>query len=176
MKLVTNLIRFVRWFFGFGKKYRKREAEYARKSRKFGTSGELIFLFILAVVPVISLWGIFNPPSTILFIFSILGALLIFYVPKELLIIGIIALRHRAKMKIENKLTGKLVGKTAEAISGQELSENAKQDLDNFEAIGTANKYDLTVGLCGIILSALVIVAFVVILLLFISGAIQSLA
>ncbi len=168
-------MKFLKWMFGFGKKYRKREEEYARKSRKFGTSGELVFLFILALIPLISLWGLFYPTSTPILVLSIFGTLIIFYAPKELLIIGIVALRHSARMKIENKITGKLIGKTAEVISGQELNETQKEDLDNYKARGTAHKYDIAVGICGIVLSVLVVVAFVTMLFLLLTGVFKGL-
>ena len=39
---------FIKWLFNFGAKYRKREEEYHRISRKFGNSGELFGFVIYA--------------------------------------------------------------------------------------------------------------------------------
>ena len=154
---------FLKFMFSFGEKYRKREEKYARDSRKFGNSGELIVLIILAVIPILSLWGLFHDIG-MWKIPCILGVTLILYSPSELMITGIVALRHRAKMKIQNKVEGALIGKTAEMIAGEDITEKDKEKINNYEAKGTAHKYDLAVGILGITLSIAVVITFVVML------------
>ena len=165
-------MKFLKWFFSFGAKYRKREAEYARRSRKFGTSGEMFGLFLLAAVPLLSAWGLFADISSGLKVACIFGAILILYVPTELMVIGVIALRHRLRMKIENKVTSVAIEKTVEAISGEEITGENKEEVENYEARGTADKYDLTVGILGIVLSVVVVIAFIGILALGATGII----
>ena len=170
-------MKFFGWiikYFNFGKKYRKREGEYHNKSKKLGTSGELLMLVFYTALPLLSLWGAFKLPwegeILILKIFCFLGILFIFQAPAELMITGIVALRHRAKMKLKNKVTGEILGKTTEVLSGQELSEEAKDKVENYEAKGTANRYDLVVGILGIVLSVAVVVAFVTLFFVFLSS------
>lgn len=155
--------KFLKFMFSFGEKYRKREEKYARDSRKFGTSGDLFVLIILAVIPVLSLWGLFSDIG-MWKIPCILGVTLILYSPPELMITGIVALRHRARMKIQNKVEGALIGKTAEMIAGEKMSEADKEQVENYEAKGTAHKYDLAVGILGITLSIAAVIAFAVML------------
>ena len=77
------------------------------------------------------------------------------------MIIGIIALRHRFKMKIQNKVTGAMITTATETITGEELSEEEKEKNKNYTAKGTAHTYDLVVGILGITLSILVVIAFI---------------
>lgn len=165
-------MKLLKWFFNFGEKYRKKEEEYARKSRKLGTSGELIGLFLLSAVPLLSLWGMFSNIAIGWKLLLIIGVVTIFYIPGELMVTGIVALRHRLKMKITNKIHGAMLEKTTEVLSGEELSEENKEKFGNYKAKGTAPKYDLVVGICGIALSVLVIVAFVALFFLFVSQTI----
>ena len=67
-------------------------------------------------------------------------------------------------MKIQNKVEGALIGKTAEMIAGEKMSEADKEKVENYEAKGTAHKYDLAVGILGITLSIAVVIAFAVML------------
>ena len=105
-------------------------------------------------------------------ILKLFGAILILYVPTELMVIGVIALRHRLRMKIENKVTSVAIEKTVEAISGEEITGENKEEVENYEARGTADKYDLTVGILGIVLSVVVVIAFIGILALGAAGII----
>lgn len=73
-------------------------------------------------------------------------------------------------MKFKNKFTGEILAKTTEVLSGQELSEEAKDKVENCEAKGTANRYDLVVGILGIVLSVAVVVAFVTLFFVFLSS------
>ncbi|MBR2052935.1 MAG: hypothetical protein IKB21_02695 [Clostridia bacterium] len=165
-------MKFLKWFFNFGEKYRKKEEEYAQKSRKFGTSGELIALFFLSAVPLLSLWGMFSNIALGWKLLLIVGVVTIFYIPGELMVMGIVALRHRMKMKAINKVHGAMMEKTTEILSGEEVTGENKEKFENYKAKGTAPKYDLAVGICGIALSVLVVVAFVALFFLFVSQTI----
>ncbi len=165
--MIKKLLYFV---FGFGKKYRKREQEYARRSRKFGTSGELISLVLFSAVPLLSLWGLFSDVDLPLKVLCFLGAATIVYIPTELTIIAIVALRHMVKMKIQSKVEAEAIEAIAETVSDKELPEEEKEKLKNHEARGTASKYDLAVGVIGLVMSFVVVVAFFVMLVLFIKG------
>jgi len=151
MKTIFNLI------FGFGKRYRQKELAYARDSRRFGTSWALISVIILSAVPIACLWGAFFVSEPIWRVFCIIGCLTILYFPKELMITGIVALRHRTKMKIQSRVEGELIEGFAESITG----ENADGYGESYKARGTASGYDLAVGIIAILFSVLVIVAFV---------------
>jgi len=159
-------------FFNFGKKYRKREEEYERKSRKFGTSGELLTLFFLSAVPLLSLWGLFSDIDFIWKIILFFFAASICYIPGELMIIGIVALRHRMKKKLESKITGAVLNKTVEVVSGEEVAEEVKEENKNYKSRGTADTYDLVVGVLGIVLSIFVVAAFIILFFLFLSQTI----
>ena len=71
-------------------------------------------------------------------------------------------------MKIANKLESSIKEKTIEAVSGEELSEEEKEKINNYKVKGTANGYDLAVGIIGILLSIAVIVAFITLFFVFI--------
>ena len=161
-------MKLLKWFFSFGEKYRKREKEYHRRSKKFGTAGEIMGLILYTAVPLLSLWGLFSDVHWGLKILCGMGALTIFMAPSELMITGIVALRHRMRMKVQNKVEGAMIGKTAEMISGEELTGEAKEKIDNYQARGTADTYDLVVGICGIVLSIVVVLAFIGLSILFI--------
>lgn len=53
-------MKLLKCFFSFGEKYRKREKEYHRRSKKFGTAGEIMGLILYTAVPLLSLWGLFS--------------------------------------------------------------------------------------------------------------------
>ena len=71
-------------------------------------------------------------------------------------------------MKIANKFESSIKEKTIEAFSGEELSEEEKEKINNYKDKGTANGYDLAVGIIGILLSIAVIVAFITLFFVFI--------
>lgn len=158
-------------FFNFGKKYRKREEEYHNKTKRLGTSGELITLILWSAIPLLSLWGAFKLPweggYVVLRIFCFLGLFTILYAPTELMITGIVALRHRLRMKVQNKIEGAMIGKTAELISGEEMTEEDKEKTKNYKAKGTSSGYDLAVGIIGITMSVVVVVAFITLFFVF---------
>ena len=162
----------------FGKKYRKKEEKYHKDSKRYGTSGELIFLFFESAIPLLSIWGAFELPWeggwALLKIFCFVGMALIFQTPTDLMITGIVALRHRFRMKMQNKIEKVALEKSYELVDG-EISAEEKEKIENHKAKGTAYRYDLAVGIIGITLSVLVVVAFVVLLGVFISNKINAL-
>lgn len=176
-------MRLLKWFgriFNFGAKYRKEEEKYHKESKKSGPVGHLITLILTSVIPLLSLWGAIELPWSgeymwIFKIFCILGSLMIFTAPTELFILGVVALRHRVRMRIQNKVEDAAIGGLAEAISGQELTEEAKQKLKEDKARGTADKMDLVIGILGIVMSVFVVIAFATILLCYFAGAINRL-
>lgn len=164
-------MKFFKWFFGFGAKYKKKEEEYAKKSRKHKTSGELLTVIFNAVIPILCLWGAFKVPFSDLWpikVLCIAGCLSIFMLPKESMILAIVALRHRIKMKALNKIHDTIEEKTIETLSGQELSEEKKQEIAEEDIKGTANKYDLAVGIVGIVSAVLSVIVFFCLLFAFI--------
>lgn len=90
------------------------------------------------------------------------------------MITGIVALRHRFRMKMQNKIEKVALEKSYELVDG-EISAEEKEKIENHKAKGTAYCYDLAVGIIGITLSVLVVVAFVVLLGVFISNKINAL-
>jgi len=172
-------MKILKWLFAFGAKYRKREAEYERRSRKFGKSGDIVGIVLYTAIPIISLIGAFmldwQGGLAVLKIIAIIGALTIFVAPGELIITGLVALRHSLKMRVKNKVEGAVISKTAEVISkeldvdtSEEAKEKAKQNAENYEARGTNHKYDMVVGISGIVCAVGVVVAFVTLFCIFV--------
>lgn len=174
-------MKFLKWFFNFGKKYKKREEEYHRKSKKFGTSGEILTILLYTALPLLSLWGAFKISwgatefSWVLKLFCIAGCLSIFTLPSDIMITAIVALRHRLRMKVQNKVEDVAIEQLAETISGQEMTDEQKQKLEDDKARGTAPKYDLAVGILGIICSVAVVIAFVTLFFVFCYQGINAL-
>lgn len=167
------LKKIFKWFFGFGAKYRKREEEYHRRSKKFGNAGEFAGMFIYAIIPLLSLWGLFKAPFDggwwVLKLFCGLGSIFVYVSVSELIITAVVALRHSMRMKIQNKIEGAAIGKMAEAIAGEKQSEEDKEKVANYEARGTNHKYDKAVGITGIVLAAVTVIAFVTMLYIFLA-------
>lgn len=166
MKLLSKI-------FNFGAKYRKQEADYHDESKRSGAVGHLITLILTAAIPLLGLWGAFQLPwgdtaISLLKVLCIVACISITTVPSDLMILGIVALRHRARMKIQNKVENVVIAGVAETITGQEMTDEDKQKLQERPAKGTDHKMDLTVGILGIVMSVLVVVAFVALLLLFV--------
>ena len=163
---------FIKWFFNFGAKYRKREEEYHRRSKKFGNSGELFGFVIYVAVPLLALWGAFALPWSIWKVFCIIGSCTIYLSATEMMITGIVAFRHALRMKVQNKIEDEAAIAIAETITGKEATEEERQKVSERQAKGTAYKYDMAVGITGITLSVLVTIAFITMFLLFARGAI----
>ena len=81
------------------------------------------------------------------------------------MILGIVALKHALRMKIQNKIEGNLIANTAEALSGKELTNEEKQKSEefkkNYKAKGTAYGFDIFLGIFCIVMSVAVVIAFV---------------
>lgn len=172
--------KFITWFFNFGKKYKKREEKYHSDSKRFGTSGELITIILNTALAILMTIGAFKLPwGEISGIFKIIC--IIAFIPFafttscDLMIIGIIALRHRMRMKIQNKIEGEAIGGLAEAIAGEKRSDEDREKIKNYEARGTAHKYDLVVGIAGIVCSVAVIITCATLFFTFITLKIRSL-
>ena len=169
------MVKWIIEFFNFGKKYRKREEEYHRKSKKFGTSGELLTIIFFTALPLLSLWGVHALPweggMVALKILCCFGLTTILMAPGELMITGIVALRHRLRMKVQNKVEGKLYD-TLDSVSGKEPTEEDDK-AEEYKARGTASGYDLTVGILGIVMSVVVVVAFITLCIVFTAQAIE---
>jgi len=100
---------------------------------------------------------------------------MIFTAPTELMILGIVALRHRIRMRIQNKVEDVAIGGLAEAISGQEMTEEARKKLEESKARGTADKMDLVIGILGIVMSVVVVIAFATIFICFTTNIMHGL-
>jgi len=175
-------MKFIKWFikfmFGFREKYKKREEEYHRRSKRFGTSGELVGIIIYTAVPLLSLWGVIALEWGVLKFFAWLGVLTIFLSPKELMITGIVALRHRVRMKVQNKVEGAAITGLAEAIKGDVTAEEKaelEKEKKEYTARGTAYTYDLVVGILGITMAVVVVIAFSTVSIIAIRNAILAL-
>ena len=172
--------KIITWFFNFGKKYKQREEKYHRDSRKFGTSGELITIIMYTAFPILMTIGAYKLPwGEISGVFKIICIIAFipatFWAASELMITGIVALRHRMRMKIQNKIEGEAIGHLAETISGQEMSAEDEQKVKEYKAKGTAHKYDLVVGILGIVCSIAVIITCVILFFAFTVQAIKKL-
>lgn len=172
--------KFITWFFNFGKKYKKREEKYHRDSKKFGTSGELITIIMYTAFPILMTIGAFKLPwGEISGVFKVICIIAFipatFWAASEIMITGIVALRHRMRMKIQNKIEGEAIGGLAEAIAGQERSDEDREKIKNYEARGTAHKYDLVVGIMGIVCSVAVIITCAILFFTFITLKIRGL-
>ena len=86
---------------------------------------------------------------------------MIFTAPTELMVLGIVALRHRLRMRVQNQVENAAIGGLAEAISGKEMTEEDKKHLEERKARGTSDKLDLVIGILGIVMSVVVVIAFV---------------
>ena len=172
--------KFITWFFNFGKKYKKREEKYHRDTKKLVTSGELVTVILNTAFPILMTIGAFKLPwGEISGIFKIICIICFipftFYTASELTIIGIVALRHRMRMKIQNKIEGEAIGHLAETISGKEMTEEDRQKVKNYEAKGTAYKYDLFVGILSIVCAVAVVITCATLFFVFITQLIKGL-
>ena len=160
--------KFLSFMFNFGKKYRAREEKYHSDSVKHGRSMVLIEIIIYTLVPILSIIGLRFLPwdggtgwLTALKVFCFLFGFTLFFAPSELMITGIVALRHRARMKVQNAIENK-VQDVLDDITNENVEEN--KDEKPRVAKGTANKYDLVVGILGILCSIAVVVTCVLLI------------
>lgn len=178
-------MKFFKWigkFFSFGAKYRKEEEKYHKESKKSGPVGHLIYLILTSIIPLLCLWGAYALPWTgeeymwVLKVLCIIGSLMIFTTPTELFILGIVALRHRIRMRIENKVENVVVEGLAEAISGQEMTEEDRKHMEERKARGTQDKMDLVIGILALVMSVVVVIAFVTMFFCFSVGWVRRLS
>lgn len=175
-------MKLLQWFgkmFNFGAKYRKQEEAYHNESKRRGPVGHLLTLIGTSAIPLLSLWGAFMLPWSnnwwILKIFCIALCFTIVTTPTELFILGVVALRHRIRMRVQNKVEDAAIEGLAEAISGKEMSEEAKKEMQAKKARGTQDKMDLIIGILGIVMSVIVFIAFIVMFFLFCANAVNKL-
>lgn len=159
-----KMFGFLTHWFNFGKKYRDKEQKYYNNSKKFGTSGMLIENLLISSIPLLALWGSFKAGGDLfpLKILCIMLCFSIFIIPGELMVNGIVAIRHAVKKKAENVIASQVMSKTAEMISGEETKIEHKTK-------GTAYAYDIVVGILAIVLSIAVVVGFIVMFFGFLS-------
>ena len=168
--------KFLSFMFNFGKKYRAREEKYHRDSVKHGRGMVLIEIIIYTAIPILSIIGLrflpWEESYKALKIFCFLFGFTLFFAPSELMITGIVALRHRARMKIQNAVENKAI----QILDGDLTDDNnEKPDVQERVAKGTANKYDLVVGILGILCSIAVVVTCVLLLCSFFFADIKKL-
>ena len=183
------LIRFFRFLFGFSSKYRTKEEKYHRSCVK-GQNSSYIFEIILNTVIVIgSVVGailLFKSKEILWAILVTLIAISTFttLVP-ETLIIGLVALKHRVRSKIETKVENAVIdgieNQIKEAVEEGETQNNAPsassegvEVKEEREARGS-NKMDITIGVMGIVCAVLQVVGVAGILLVYFIHGINSL-
>ena len=178
MKLIVKLFTLI---FGFTSKYRTKEEKY-HKSCVRGQNSSYIFEIIL---------------NTIIVIGSVVGAILLFEAKEifwailvtliaistfttlvpETFILGLVALKHRVRSKIETKVENAVIdaveNQIKEAVEDgepQENSQNAEGEnvevKEEREARGS-NKMDITIGVMGIVCAGLQVVGVIGILLIY---------
>ena len=175
-------MRLLKWFgriFNFGAKYRKEEEKYHNESKKHGPTGHLISLILTSLIPIVALIAAFEVPWSnnlwIVKVLCIVTSLMIATAPTELFILGVVALRHRIRMRVQNKVEDTVLEGITEAVSGKEMSEEAKKEMQAKKARGTQDKMDLIIGILGIVMSVIVFIAFIVMFFLFCANAVNKL-
>lgn len=159
-----KIFKFFGKIFNFGLKYRKEEEKYHSESYKFGPVGHLINITLMALFPLLCLLGAWIIPWGNTWLFKVLclaATFTVFTTTAELFIYGIVALRHRVRMKIQNKVEDKIAEGISEAITGAEITDEQKQKLEQEKAKGTHDKMDLAIGIISIVLSVLVLLAWI---------------
>lgn len=158
-------MKFLKWFgnlFNFKNKYSKEEQKYHEETKRYGLFGHLLNLVLFSAIPLLALWGVFAIQHWGWKLFLIVIALgSICKIPSDFMITGIVALRHRAKMKIANKIEDVVVENAKELVKGEELTDEEKQQIKDKKIAGTSPKTDLIVGILSIVLSIGLVFAFV---------------
>ena len=163
-------MKFIKWFFNFGAKYRKQVEKYEDNNRTIGPIANFIVLVFAAAIPLLALWGVFALnwgdlwPVNLLCVALAFGS--IFKVPSELMIFSIVAIRHGIKTRIENKVEG---------FANEHLDENSvgkvivEETITNRKGKRTKPVWDFIIGTIGILLSIGVVIAFVVLFFWFLA-------
>ena len=163
-----RLLKSIFSIFCFGKIYRKKEKKYNSETKKYGGLGNLITLILTASIPLLAVWGAYKLPwgELHIIIFKIICIFVaissIFKVPGELFVLGIVAFKHRAKMKLQEKIETR-VNKELKERTGEEITLNGV-DIKNREC---ARRWDLAIGFISIIMSILVILTFITLVVSF---------
>lgn len=164
-------MRFIKWFFSFGAKYRKQVEKYEDNNRTIGPIANFIVLVFATAIPLLALWGVFALnwgdlwPVNLLCVALAFGS--IFKVPSELMIFSIVAIRHGIKTRIENKVEG---------FANEHLDENSvgkvivEETITNRKGKRTKPVWDFIIGTIGILLSIGVVIAFVVLFFWFLAN------
>ena len=177
MKLIVKLFKFL---FAFSSKYRTKEEKY-HKSCVRGQNSSYIFEIILNTIIVIgSVVGailLFKAKEIFWAIFVTLIAISTFttLVP-ETFIIGLVALKHRVRSKIETKVENAVIdaveNQIKEAVEDGEPQKNSQnvegenvEVKEEREARGS-NKLDIAVGVMGIVCAGLQVVGAMIIITL----------
>lgn len=150
---------YFKWFFNFGKKYRKLEAEYDDDNKKLSPIWNFIKLIIIASLPFLALWGMFEIPwADTMWIFKIICGIaaftLIAKAPTELAVFGVVAFRHALKNRVMKKLDSAQVVQETESALGTEII--TKKDYKKWHFVA-----DIIIGVLSLILSVGVIVGFI---------------
>ena len=164
-------MKFIKWFFNYGVKYRKQVEKYEDNNRTIGPIANFIVLVFTTAIPLLALWGVFKLPWGDLWPVNLLCVALafgsIFTVPSELMIFSLVAIRHGIKTRIENKV---------ESLANEHLDENSvgkvivEETITNRKGKRTKPVWDFIIGTIGILLSIGVVIAFVVLFFWFLAN------
>lgn len=164
-------MKFIKWFFNYGVKYRKQVEQYEDNNRTIGPIANFVVLAFTTAIPLLALWGMFKFPWADMWPLNLLCTALafgaIFKVPSELMIYSLVAIRHGIKTRIENKV---------ESLANEHLDENSvgkvivEETITNRKGKRTKPIWDFIIGTIGILLSIGVVIAFVVLFFWFLSN------
>ena len=165
-------MKFIKWFFNYGVKYRKQVEKYEDNNRTIGPIANFIVLVFTTAIPLLALWGMFKLPwSEYMWILKILCGIFAFAsimkVPSELMIFSVVAIRHGFKTRIATKMEN-MVEQLDENIVGEQTKELASTAV--IKEKRTKPVWDFIIGTIGILLSIGVVIAFVVLFFWFLSN------
>ena len=164
-------MKFIKWFFNYGVKYRKQVEKYEDNNRTIGPIANFIVLVFTTAIPLLALWGVFKLPWGDLWPVNLLCVALafgsIFTVPSELMIYSLVAIRHGIKTRIATKMEN-MVEQLDENIVGEQTKELASTAV--IKEKRTKPVWDFIIGTIGILLSIGVVIAFVVLFFWFLAN------
>ena len=163
-------MKFIKWFFNYGVKYREQVEKYEDNNRTIGPIANFIVLVFTTAIPLLALWGVFALPWADMWPANLLCMALafgsIFKVPSELMIFSLVAIRHGIKTRIENKVESLANEHLEDGNIGKEIVE---ETITNRKGKRTKPVWDFIIGTIGILLSIGVVIAFVVLFFWFLS-------